>query len=86
MPEPATVFTEQPVQASLGALVRVSETASTANAAGDHVPSIGSEQLGKLADGVTVAQASAAPQADDAEGQMKSGSRAVRTSHQLCMT
>ena len=86
MPEPASAFTEQPVQASLGALVRVSEIASTANAAGNLARSVGCQQLGKLADGVTVAQASAAPTADIAEGQMKSGSRAVRTSQQLCMT
>lgn len=86
MPELATVSTEQPVQASLDALVRASGTASTANAAGDLAPSVGCQQQGKQAAGVTVAQASAAPKADNAEGQVKSGSQAVRTSHQLCMT
>lgn len=86
MPVLATVSTEQPVQASLDALVRASETASTAKAAGDLAPSVASEQMGRQAGGRTVAQASAAPKAENAEGQMKSGSEAVRTSHQLCMT
>ena len=74
MPKLAAVSMEQPVQASPEATARSKEAATSAAAVGDVVPPVGSTQLGHK---VTVAQAMAAPRAEEADYQQKRGQQVV---------